>query len=75
MKLLQLLSVCNVCSIHTKIINNNTDKIIFDGRASFIRDYLKAYKFSAIKEDVIMRTYKVSFIAVNNNTLYIYLDK
>lgn len=27
MKLLQLLSLCNVCSIHTKIINNNTDKL------------------------------------------------
>ena len=75
MKLLQLLSVCNVCNIHTKIINNNTDKIIFDGRASIIRDYLKAYKFSTIKDDVIMRTYKVSFIAINNNILYIYLDK
>lgn len=75
MKLLQLLSVCNVCSIHTKIVDNKANKIIFEGRASFIRYYLKAYKFSTIKENVIMRTYKVSFIAINNNTLYIYLDK
>lgn len=28
MKLLQLLSVCNVCSIHTKIIDNKANKII-----------------------------------------------
>lgn len=75
MKLLQLLSVCNVCSIHTKIIDNKANKIIYDDRASFLRYYLKAYKFTTIKEDVIMRTYKVSFIAINNNILYIYLDK
>lgn len=29
MKLLQLLSVCNVCNIHTKIVDNKANKIIY----------------------------------------------
>ena len=75
MKLLQLLSVCNVCSIHTKIVDNKANKIIFNAKASFIKDYLETYKNSPLRDDVIMCTYKVSFIAINNNILYIYLDK
>lgn len=75
MKLLQLLNVCNVCKINTKIINNKTNQIIYEGRTSIIKNYLETYKKSTIKEDIVLQTYKVSFIAINNNTLYIYLDK
>lgn len=35
----------------------------------------KMFKELVEGEYVIMRTYKVSFIAINNNTLYVYLDK